>query len=84
LKAVIETNRQQRMLVVEKLQEALGSLNGKKIAVLGLAFKPNTDDMRDAPTLDVIWSLIEQGAQVNAFDPIAIEEARKYFPDNIS
>jgi UDPglucose 6-dehydrogenase len=84
LKAVIETNRRQRLLVVEKLQEVLGTLEGKKIAVLGLAFKPNTDDMRDAPSLDVIWSLTELGAQVNAFDPIAVEEARRYFPDNIS
>ena len=53
-----------------------GSLAGKRIAVLGLAFKPNTDDMRDAPSIPLIGGLVERGAEVAAFDPVATEQAR--------
>ena len=58
-----------------------GSLKGKKVAVLGLAFKPNTDDMRDAPSIPLIQGLIAGGAEVVAFDPVAIEQARPVLPD---
>ncbi|MCM3618700.1 UDP-glucose/GDP-mannose dehydrogenase family protein [Sutcliffiella horikoshii] len=84
IKAVIETNQQQKMQVVKKLKEIFPSLAGKKIAVLGLAFKPNTDDMRDAPSLDIIPALLELGAEIKAFDPIAVEEAKHHFADRIS
>lgn len=84
VKAVIETNQQQKMQVVRKLKDIFPSLNGKKIAILGLAFKPNTDDMRDAPSLDIIPALLELGAEIKAFDPIAVEEAKHYFADRIS
>ncbi|RFU67438.1 UDP-glucose/GDP-mannose dehydrogenase family protein [Bacillus sp. V59.32b] len=77
LKAVMETNEGQRDRVVEKLTAALGSLKGKTISVLGLAFKPNTDDVRCAPAIDIIPRLRQMGATVKAFDPIAIEEAKK-------
>ncbi|MEN9222061.1 MAG: UDP-glucose/GDP-mannose dehydrogenase family protein [Thermostichus sp. BF3_bins_97] len=70
LQAVIETNRQQRFRVVEKLQQELKVLKGKTIGLLGLTFKPNTDDMRDAPSLTVIEQLLKLGAKVKAYDPI--------------
>jgi UDPglucose 6-dehydrogenase len=72
LKAATEVNLQQRRRFVVKVQDALGgSLNGKKIAVLGLAFKPGTDDVRQAPSIDVIRQLVDFGARVNAYDPVA-------------
>ena len=76
LQTVLEINHDQRMLVVEKIFTLLGTLRGKTIAVLGLAFKPNTDDMRDAPAIDIIRSLVAQGAQVRTFDPVAIPTGR--------
>ena len=70
LKAAVEVNQQQRILVVEKLQQALKILKGKTIGLLGLTFKPDTDDMRDAPALTLIDQLNRLGAKVKAFDPI--------------
>ncbi|WP_218079471.1 UDP-glucose dehydrogenase family protein [Anthocerotibacter panamensis] len=70
LKAVIETNRLQRTRVIEKLQQELKVLKGKTIGLLGLTFKPDTDDMRDAPALSLIEYLNKLGARVKAFDPI--------------
>lgn len=77
LKAVIEVNAQQRIIAVRKIIKALDGLVDKKIAVLGIAFKPGTDDIREAPALDIIDQLINEGAVVNAFDPMAIENAQK-------
>lgn len=77
IEAVIETNFNQRVRLVEKLESALGSLQDKVISVLGLAFKPNTNDVRYAPSLDVIPLLREKGAMVKAYDPISIPEAKK-------
>ncbi|WP_084374985.1 UDP-glucose 6-dehydrogenase TuaD [Neobacillus soli] len=77
IKAVIETNEGQRVQLVKKLLTSLGSLKGKTISVLGLAFKPETDDIRSSPALDIIPYLTEQGSIVRAFDPIAIVEAKK-------
>ncbi|HEY5045714.1 MAG TPA: UDP-glucose/GDP-mannose dehydrogenase family protein [Solirubrobacteraceae bacterium] len=77
LNAVIEVNELQKRRVVSKLQRHLGALAGKQIALLGLAFKPNTDDMRGASSLVLAARLQAEGAQVRAFDPIAEEEARK-------
>lgn len=83
LKAVSETNDRQKNAVVKKLVSIFGELADLKIAVLGLAFKPNTDDMRDAPSLEVVPALTNRGATVKAFDPIAIEEAKKHFGETI-
>jgi len=77
LNAVIEVNELQKRRVIGKLEKHLGSLVGKKIALLGLAFKPNTDDMREATSLVLSARLQAAGARVSAFDPIAEEEARK-------
>jgi UDPglucose 6-dehydrogenase len=81
LKVATEINLQQRRRFVIKVQKALGStLRGKRIAVLGLAFKPDTDDMRHAPSVDVIRQLTEAGALVTAYDPIAGPNASKVLP----
>jgi UDPglucose 6-dehydrogenase len=76
LTAVIEVNELQKRRVVSKLQKHLGSLVGKRIALLGLAFKPNTDDMREASSLVLAARLQADGAHVRAYDPIAHDEAR--------
>ncbi|HLY85015.1 MAG TPA: UDP-glucose/GDP-mannose dehydrogenase family protein [Gaiellaceae bacterium] len=71
MNAVIEVNELQKRRVVQKLQRHLGRLRGKRIALLGLAFKPNTDDMREAPSLVLASRLIAEGAEVRGYDPIA-------------
>ncbi|MBB6674819.1 UDP-glucose 6-dehydrogenase TuaD [Cohnella nanjingensis] len=83
LKAVIRTNDRQRLLVLDKLGHALGQLEGKRIAVLGLAFKPNTDDMRYAPSLTIVPELVRMGAAVRAFDPVAATAARSMLPEAV-
>ncbi|KRD84525.1 UDP-glucose 6-dehydrogenase [Bacillus sp. Root147] len=84
LKAVIEVNNKQQDLLVEKAKIRFGGLEGKKIAVLGLAFKPNTDDMREAASIVVSQHLIEAGAKVTAYDPIAIENAKRILPGAVT
>jgi UDPglucose 6-dehydrogenase len=74
---VIEVNELQKRRVIAKLQKHLGSLVGTKIALLGLAFKPNTDDMREASSLVLAARLQADGATVRAYDPVAEEEAQK-------
>jgi UDPglucose 6-dehydrogenase len=71
LSAVIEVNELQKRRVIAKLQHHLGTLRGKKVALLGLAFKPNTDDMREAPSLVLAGRLLAEGADVRAWDPVA-------------
>jgi UDPglucose 6-dehydrogenase len=80
LNAVIEVNELQKRRVVSKLQRHLGPLAGKRIALLGLAFKPNTDDMRGASSIVLAARLQAEGAHVRAFDPIAEQEARALMP----
>jgi UDPglucose 6-dehydrogenase len=77
LQAVMEINRNQRRRVVMKLRKALGSLQGKTIGVLGISFKPNTDDIRDAPAIEIIHLLLNEGAKVKAYDPQAMENAAR-------
>jgi UDPglucose 6-dehydrogenase len=74
---VIEVNELQKRRVISKLQKHLGSLVGKKVALLGLAFKANTDDMREASSLVLSARLQADGAIVSAYDPVAEDEARK-------
>jgi UDPglucose 6-dehydrogenase len=78
---VIKVNDLQRAAMVPKIERLAGDLQGKVVAVLGLSFKPETDDMREAPSVDIIRGLIEGGASVRAYDPVAIEEARKVLPE---
>jgi len=83
LKSVIEVNNDQRRLLVKKAKERFGNIEGKRVAVLGLAFKPNTDDMREAASITLCEELIQSGAEVVAYDPIAIPNAKKILPQSI-
>jgi len=79
VEAVMEVNRLQQERMIEKIKTAVGgTLAGKQIAVLGLSFKPNTDDMREAPSRTIITALQKEGAQVAAHDPVAMDEAAKF------
>ena len=80
LQAVMEINRNQRRRAVMKLRKALGTLNDKTIGVLGLAFKSNTDDIRESPALEIIHLLQNEGAFVRAYDPQAMENVAKVSP----
>jgi UDPglucose 6-dehydrogenase len=75
--AVIEVNERQRAAMIPKIEKLAGDLRGKKVAVLGLSFKPETNDMREAPSVDIIRGLSERGAKVCAYDPVAMQEAAK-------
>ena len=77
LRVVMEINRDQRHQVIQKLRDILGSLREKTIGILGLSFKPNTDDMRDAPAVEIIHLLQNEGAQIRAYDPMAMGTARR-------
>jgi len=80
LNAVMDINRDQRMLVIDKLREGLDELQDKVVGLLGLAFKPNTDDLRDAPSMDIARVLLAAGTHVRAYDPAAMEGARVKLP----
>jgi len=81
LQASLAVNRAQRAIVIQKLQEKLYILKGRTVALLGLAFKPNTDDLRDAPSLQIAEKLIQMGARVRAYDPIAMDACREQHPE---
>ncbi len=82
VKAAREVNKRQRERVVEKLLGELKILKGRTIGLLGLAFKPNTDDLRDAPAIDIAHRLIERGARVKAHDPVAMERFKEQYPSS--
>jgi UDPglucose 6-dehydrogenase len=82
VEAVVRVNDRQRQRMIEKIVGVLGgAAQGKTVAVLGLSFKPETDDMRDAPSVDIIQGLQERGATVRACDPRALEEAKRVLPE---
>jgi len=81
LRAVMEINYDQRKRVIVLLRELLGTLRGKTVGLLGLAFKPNTDDMRDAPAVEITHFLQHEGALVKAYDPVAMDNARATLKD---
>lgn len=83
LEAVMDINKNQRVRAVAKLEKALGNLAGKKIAVLGLSFKPNTDDIRESPALDIARMLLDKSALVLGYDPQAMDLARQKIPELI-
>jgi UDPglucose 6-dehydrogenase len=78
--AAVRVNERQRALMVEKIEALTGDLKGKEVAVLGLSFKPETDDMREAPSVEIIRALTAKGARVRAYDPVAAEQAKKFLP----
>lgn len=81
LHAVMEINSDRRALALNRIEEMLGGLAGRTIGLLGLAFKPNTDDMRDAPSIDIANGLVNRGANVRVYDPVAMDVARPILPD---
>jgi UDPglucose 6-dehydrogenase len=83
LRSVVEINKERGAHLVEMMRKAMGPLEDKTIAVLGLAFKPNTDDMREAKSLEVVRALHAAGAQVRAYDPVAMENARALMPEGV-
>ncbi|RLI19129.1 UDP-glucose 6-dehydrogenase [Candidatus Bathyarchaeota archaeon] len=83
LESSIEVNELQPYQAVEMLKQHLKELKGKKIAVLGLSFKPGTDDMREAPSIKIVNALIKEGAEIYAYDPVAMENAKRIFSSSI-
>ena len=81
LKGVISANKRQRELMIEKIKYHLGDLKGKTIAILGLAFKQNTDDIRKSPSIDIIQLLLKEGVHIKCFDPLAMKNTRKILPN---
>jgi UDPglucose 6-dehydrogenase len=81
LRAVMDINRDQRRKVVHRLRQELGRLHDKRIGLLGLAFKPNTDDMRDAPAVEIGHLLRNEGAHIKGYDPVAMHVAPRYLPE---
>lgn len=84
IEAVERVNEKQKSIVYDKIIKAVGSVKGKTIAVIGLAFKPETDDMREAPSLVVIDKLLKDGATVRVFDPVAMEECKRRIGDVVT
>jgi UDPglucose 6-dehydrogenase len=83
LRSVVEINRERAAHLVEMMRKAMGPLEDKTVAVLGLAFKPNTDDMREAKSLEVVRVLHAAGAQIRAYDPVAMENAKALMPEGV-
>ncbi len=84
LKAVEQVNEKQKNILFEKFNRYFsGDIEGKKVAIWGLSFKPETDDMREAPSLVLINSLLDNGCEVTVYDPIAMEEAKKILGDKV-
>jgi len=81
VETVIEVNEQQRLAMIPKIEKLVQNLPGKIVAVLGLAFKPETDDVRDAPAIGIIKELVARGAQVRAYDPVAMAAASQVLPN---
>src|SRR6059036_2946616 len=83
LRAAVEINQERASHFVRMIEKALAPLDDKRVAVLGLAFKPNTDDMREAKSIEVVARLVQLGAQVRAYDPVAAENARRVLPAGV-
>lgn len=83
IRSVVQVNEQQRYLMLNKIKNAMGGVKDKTFGILGLSFKPNTNDMRDAPSIAIIEGLLKDGATIKAFDPVAMEESKKVLPNII-
>ena len=79
LPEVLAINQHQRKLFLEKVRKAVGNLRGKTLAIWGLSFKPNTDDLREAPSLTIVPALTSQGAKIRAYDPVSMDKAKSLF-----
>jgi UDPglucose 6-dehydrogenase len=84
MESILKVNERQPLLLIELTRKRLGGLRGKIITVLGLAFKENTDDMRDSPAITIIKVLLHEGAIVKAYDPLAMKAAKKVLPKNVN
>lgn len=84
VESVVEVNERQRHRMLEKIKAVTGPLKGKKICALGLAFKPNTDDIRESPAVDIVRLLVGEGATVRTYDPAAMEHAARVLPDGVT
>lgn len=84
LSQIHNVNNRQRVLALRKLRNALGKLHDKTVCVLGLSFKPGTDDVRESPANQIIALLLDEGAKIKAYDPLAMANARKLLPDRVS
>ena len=84
IKAAIEVNENQKFKLFRKAKQRFGSLKGKKVAVLGLTFKPGTDDLREAPSIPNVRRLLDEGAEVVAYDPVGVDNFKKIYPTEIS
>jgi UDPglucose 6-dehydrogenase len=78
---VVEVNSNRKKRMADKIIDAFGDVKGKTVGILGVTFKPNTDDMRDSPSLDIVPALQKAGASVRAFDPEGMDEAKKLLPN---
>ncbi len=81
LEATIKVNEHQRLVVIQKLQDELKIIKGRTVGLMGLSFKPNTDDLRDAPSLGIARQLIKMGALVKVYDPVSMDSCKKQHPD---
>ena len=77
VEAVVEVNERQKTRMVDKIKAAMGTLRGRRVALLGLTFKPNTDDIREAPALDIARGLLKGGASITAYDPAGMEHVKR-------
>lgn len=84
IKAAIEVNEYQKFKLFRKAKQRFGSLRGKKVAVLGLTFKPGTDDLREAPSIPNVRRLLDEGAEIVAYDPVGIDNFKKIYPTEIN
>lgn len=84
VKAAIEVNERQKIRLFEKAKQQVGSFKNKKVAILGLTFKPNTDDLRDAPSLENVSLLLDEGAIIKAYDPVGVENFKKHYPTELT
>jgi UDPglucose 6-dehydrogenase len=83
VRSVVQVNDQQHNFMINKIKKATGGVKDKTLGILGLSFKPNTDDMREAPSISIIQGLLKDGAIIKAFDPVAMKEAKKALPNII-
>ena len=81
IESTVKANEFQKIYMAEKIDNSLGGVKGKELAILGLSFKPRTDDMREAPSITILHELAKRGARFKVYDPIAMDEAKKVFEE---